>query len=146
MKFSKKEKILIHYKKGVIQVKEYGFIRVGAIVNKLSLANPLKNAEEIIKQIKNAPRSPGVHLLYRFLICLFHIHFICLFANFQDIEASGEIDGRRPGRNQLRRLRCAVEGVGSKLRRLRSGDYDCARHGAEGDFALGDGFGGCRVA
>ena len=41
MKFSKKEKILIHYKKGVIQVKEYGFIRVGAIVNKLSLANPL---------------------------------------------------------------------------------------------------------
>ena len=35
-------------------MKEYGFIRVGAIVNKLSLANPMKNAEEIIKEIKKA--------------------------------------------------------------------------------------------
>lgn len=57
-------------------------------------------------------------------------------ANLQDIEAGGEIDGRRPGRNQLRRLHSAGESVGSKLRRLRSGDYDCARHGAEGDFVL----------
>lgn len=35
-------------------MKELGFIRVGAIVNKLTLANPLKNAEVIIKEIKKA--------------------------------------------------------------------------------------------
>ncbi len=35
-------------------MKEYGYVRVGAMVNKLSLANPIKNAEEIIKQIKEA--------------------------------------------------------------------------------------------
>lgn len=33
-------------------MKEYGYVRVGAMVNKLFLANPIKNAEEIIKQIK----------------------------------------------------------------------------------------------
>lgn len=37
-------------------MKELGFIRVGAIVNKLALANPLKNAEVIIKEIKKAER------------------------------------------------------------------------------------------
>ena len=35
-------------------MKEYGYVRVGAMVNKLFLANPIKNAEEIIKQIKEA--------------------------------------------------------------------------------------------
>lgn len=35
-------------------MKELGFIRLGAIVNKLALANPLKNAEVIIKEIKKA--------------------------------------------------------------------------------------------
>lgn len=35
-------------------MKELGFIRVGAIVNKLALANPLKNAKVIIKEIKKA--------------------------------------------------------------------------------------------
>lgn len=35
-------------------MKELGFIRVGAIVNKLALANPLKNAEVIINKIKKA--------------------------------------------------------------------------------------------
>lgn len=35
-------------------MKELGFIRVGAIVNKLALANPLKNAEVIINEIKKA--------------------------------------------------------------------------------------------
>ena len=35
-------------------MKELGFIRVGAIVNKLVLANPLKNAEVIINEIKKA--------------------------------------------------------------------------------------------
>lgn len=35
-------------------MKELGFIRVGAIVNKLDLANPLKNADVIIKEIKKA--------------------------------------------------------------------------------------------
>lgn len=43
-------------------MKEYGFIRVGAIVNKLSLANPLKNAEEIIKEIKKAVKK-GVSIV-----------------------------------------------------------------------------------
>lgn len=37
-------------------MKEFGFIRVGAIVNKLILANPLKNTEELIKEIKNAKK------------------------------------------------------------------------------------------
>ena len=37
-------------------MKELGFIRVGAIVNKLALANPLKNADIIIKEIKKAER------------------------------------------------------------------------------------------
>lgn len=37
-------------------MKELGFIRVGAIVNKLALANPLKNADVIIKEIKKAER------------------------------------------------------------------------------------------
>lgn len=35
-------------------MKELGFVRVGAIVNKLHLADPLKNADEIIKMIKEA--------------------------------------------------------------------------------------------
>lgn len=35
-------------------MKEFGFIRVGTIVNKLVLANPLENAKEIIKEIKKA--------------------------------------------------------------------------------------------
>lgn len=35
-------------------MKEFGFIRVGAIVNKLVLANPLENVKEIIKEIKKA--------------------------------------------------------------------------------------------
>lgn len=35
-------------------MKEFGFIRVGGIVNKLVLANPLENAKEIIKEIKKA--------------------------------------------------------------------------------------------
>lgn len=35
-------------------MKELGFIRVGAIINKLALANPLKNADVIIKEIKKA--------------------------------------------------------------------------------------------
>ena len=37
-------------------MKELGFIRVGAIVNKLALANPLKNAEVIINEIKKAEK------------------------------------------------------------------------------------------
>ena len=35
-------------------MKEFGYVRVGAIVNKLVLANPLKNAEELVKNIKEA--------------------------------------------------------------------------------------------
>ena len=33
-------------------MKEFGYVRVGAIVNKLVLANPLENAEELVKNIK----------------------------------------------------------------------------------------------
>lgn len=43
-------------------MKEYGFIRVGAIVNKLALANPMKNAEEIVKEIKQAVKR-GVSIV-----------------------------------------------------------------------------------
>ena len=35
-------------------MKEYGFVRVGAIVNKLVLASPLDNAKEIIRMLKEA--------------------------------------------------------------------------------------------
>ena len=35
-------------------MKEYGFIRVGATSPRLYLANPLKNAKELINQIKKA--------------------------------------------------------------------------------------------
>jgi len=38
-------------------MREYGFIRVGAIVNALSLANPKENAKEIIKMIKEAKKQ-----------------------------------------------------------------------------------------
>lgn len=37
-------------------MKEYGFIRVGAIVNKLRLASPFDNAKEVIKMIKKAEK------------------------------------------------------------------------------------------
>lgn len=43
-------------------MKELGFIRVGAIVNKLALANPLKNAEVIIKEIKKA-KTLGISIV-----------------------------------------------------------------------------------
>ena len=36
---------------------EYGFVRVGAIVNKLVLASPLDNAKEIVKMIKKADKE-----------------------------------------------------------------------------------------
>ena len=35
-------------------MKEYGFIRVGAIVNKLVLASPIENAKEIVKMLRKA--------------------------------------------------------------------------------------------
>lgn len=38
-------------------MREYGFVRVGAIVNYLSLANPIENAKEIIKMIKVAEKE-----------------------------------------------------------------------------------------
>ena len=38
-------------------MKEYGFIRVGAIVNKLVLASPNSNAKEIIRMIKKAYKN-----------------------------------------------------------------------------------------
>ncbi len=43
-------------------MKEFGFIRVGAFVNQLVLGNPIKNAEEIIKGIKDA-NEKGVSIL-----------------------------------------------------------------------------------
>ena len=38
-------------------MKKYGFVRVGAIVNKLVLASPLDNAKEIVKMIKKADKE-----------------------------------------------------------------------------------------
>ena len=38
-------------------MKEYGFIRVGSIVNKLALANPMENAKELSKLIKEASKK-----------------------------------------------------------------------------------------
>ena len=38
-------------------MREYGFVRVGAIVNKLSLANPIENAKEIIKMVIEAHKK-----------------------------------------------------------------------------------------
>ena len=35
-------------------MKEYGFVRVGACVPKLFLGNPMENAKEIVKIIKEA--------------------------------------------------------------------------------------------
>ena len=40
-------------------MKEYGFVRVGAIVNKLVLANPVENAKEIVRMIRKAD-SEGI--------------------------------------------------------------------------------------
>ena len=41
---------------------EYGFVRVGAIVNKLVLASPMDNAKEIVKMIKKADKE-GVSIV-----------------------------------------------------------------------------------
>ena len=41
---------------------EYGFVRVGAIVNKLVLASPVDNAKEIVKMIKKADKE-GVSIV-----------------------------------------------------------------------------------
>ena len=38
-------------------MKEYGFIRVGAIVNKLVLASPMDNAKEIVKMLRKADKE-----------------------------------------------------------------------------------------
>ena len=43
-------------------MKEYGFVKVGSIVNKLVLADPISNAEEIIKMIKIASKK-GVSIV-----------------------------------------------------------------------------------
>ena len=46
----------------MINVLEYGFVRVGAIVNKLVLASPVDNAKEIVKMIKKADKE-GVSIV-----------------------------------------------------------------------------------
>ena len=46
----------------MINVLEYGFVRVGAIVNKLVLASPMDNAKEIVKMIKKADKE-GVSIV-----------------------------------------------------------------------------------
>lgn len=43
-------------------MKEFGFIKVGALVPKLTLANPAKNAQELIKEIKKA-NNLGIAIL-----------------------------------------------------------------------------------
>ena len=46
----------------MINVLEYGFVRVGAIVNKLVLASPVDNAKEIVKMIRKADKE-GVSIV-----------------------------------------------------------------------------------
>ena len=41
----------------VYNMKENGFVRVGALVNKLYLGNVIENAKEISKEIKKAYKS-----------------------------------------------------------------------------------------
>ena len=43
-------------------MKENGFVRVGALVNKLSLGNVIENAKEISRQIKKAYEA-GVEII-----------------------------------------------------------------------------------
>ena len=38
-------------------MKEFGFVRVGSVVNKISLADPISNAKELIKMIKKAEKN-----------------------------------------------------------------------------------------
>ena len=44
-------------------MKENGFVRVGALVNKLSLGNAIENAKEISRQIKKLMRQELKSLL-----------------------------------------------------------------------------------
>ena len=46
----------------VYNMKDNGFVRVGALVNKLYLGNVLENAKEISKEIKKAYKS-GISIL-----------------------------------------------------------------------------------
>ena len=48
----------------VYNMKDNGFVRVGALVNKLYLGNVLENAKEISKEIKKAYKS-GISILVR---------------------------------------------------------------------------------
>ena len=43
--------------------KDLGFIRVGAIVPKIKVANPDWNSEEIIKQLKDAEENYNQNIL-----------------------------------------------------------------------------------
>ena len=43
--------------KEILRMKEYWFVRVGAIVNKLVLASPFENAKEIVKMIRKADKE-----------------------------------------------------------------------------------------
>ena len=38
-------------------MKEFGFVKVGSVVNKISLADPISNAKELIKMIKKAEKN-----------------------------------------------------------------------------------------
>lgn len=50
-------------------MKEFGFVRVGAIVNRLTLANPLENAKELIRMIGKADKQ-GVSIVVTPELCL----------------------------------------------------------------------------
>ena len=43
-------------------MKKFGFVKVGAFVNKVALANPIENAKEIVKGIKDASKK-GVAII-----------------------------------------------------------------------------------
>ena len=59
----KNKKYLIKYKKGEIVMKEYGYIKEGAFVNRLHLGNPKENAKEIIKGLTEGIKKEVAILL-----------------------------------------------------------------------------------
>ena len=71
-------------------MKEYGFVRVGACVPKLFLGNPMENAKEIVKIIKEAAKKEigilsfplGILVVIYFLVLVFYLLLYLLFLFF----------------------------------------------------------------
>lgn len=60
-------------------MKENGFVRVGALVNKLSLGNVIENAKEISRQIKKLMRQELKSLLLPNFLLLATLVGICFY-------------------------------------------------------------------